>query len=64
MDAFELIVVSLADWMNRQQQRVIEHLQRETRNRLHAQPVENGKDTARPAPCRAWRSQFGDRFCV
>ena len=31
MDAFKLILVSLAGWMNRQQQHVIEYLQEEIR---------------------------------
>jgi hypothetical protein len=31
MDAFKLILVSLAGWMNRQQQHVIEYLQEEVR---------------------------------
>ena len=31
MDAFKLILVSLAGWMNRQQQHVIERLQEEIR---------------------------------
>jgi hypothetical protein len=31
MDAFKLILVSLAGWMNRQQQQVIEYLQEEVR---------------------------------
>jgi putative transposase len=31
MDAFKLIMVSLAGWMNRQQQHVIEYLQEEIR---------------------------------
>ena len=31
MDAFKLILVSLAGWMNRQQQQVIEYLQKEIR---------------------------------
>jgi hypothetical protein len=31
MDAFKLILVSLAGWMNRQQQHVTEYLQEEVR---------------------------------
>jgi hypothetical protein len=38
MDAFKLILVSLAGWMNRQQQHVIEYLQEEIRVLKERQP--------------------------
>jgi hypothetical protein len=39
MDAFKLILVSLAGWMNRQQQHVIEYLQEEVRVLKEQQPA-------------------------
>jgi hypothetical protein len=39
MDAFKLILVSLAGWMNRQQQHVIEYLQEEEFGILKESPL-------------------------
>jgi len=45
MDAFKLILVSLAGWMSRQQQRVIEYLQKEVEVLREAVGVPRPDDT-------------------
>ena len=46
MDAFKLILVSLAGWMNRQQQHVIEYLQEEIRVLEERDQKEPGSKTS------------------